>query len=316
MKVIRNMSTVGNALQLICKPEKDDDLYITTDHENFPLKNFSIIISNENQIAAAARICEILQNGTEITINGSFNANNDKDKVEFFQVKTINGQTINSNPQDKEILIKIFISKYNAKAIWQDIDEIKSYETKQKHLDFPEHKQLITEVDNILERIINLPVFKNIAVKEQDWRLTQIFSNDTTYHNAYKLIQSLDKMCSLSFKFDNDKIVIEQFDKLYEYWILFKILEVLIVRQGWQPVKDNQQTLITQTVKDILQNKSKQFMGLTINLKHKLPDTEFLYVACFRQYGFYPGARSKKQDFYCSSVECSRSLLSYFQEMN
>lgn len=95
--------------------------------------------------------------------------------------------------------------------------------------------------DSILERILKnldkclaLEIFHNVENCSERRRMTQIFTNDKNYHKVYIKLRDLDEILNFSFKADENKILNEKTDRIYEYWVLAKILEFLIVKQGWQ----------------------------------------------------------------------------------
>lgn len=94
-------------------------------------------------------------------------------------------------------------------------------------------KFVIKKIDDYLK----FPVFEGVRdTISEPWRITQIFTNDYNYHQVYRQLYLLDKICDYSFSENGDKILLEKVDRLYEFWILVKILEHLLIRQKWVTV--------------------------------------------------------------------------------
>ena len=89
-------------------------------------------------------------------------------------------------------------------------------------------------VIKMIKDYLKLPLFENINEKvQQPWRMTQIFTNDYNYHYVYKKLALLDKISDFSFSSNGEKILHDKVDKLYEYWVLLKIIESLVIKQKW-----------------------------------------------------------------------------------
>lgn len=88
---------------------------------------------------------------------------------------------------------------------------------------------LVAKIIEKLGSALKLSVFKDVTYRAEDWRITQIFTNDPNYHAAYTKLRELDNIFEFSFDADKHSVPLEKFDKLYEYWILAKILEHLII---------------------------------------------------------------------------------------
>ena len=95
----------------------------------------------------------------------------------------------------------------------------------------------INEVIETLNKCLALKFFRAVERKHESWRMTQIFTNDANYHAAYLKLNRLNKVLDFSFTADKDAIIHEKLDVLYEYWVLAKIVEFLIVRLGWRPAE-------------------------------------------------------------------------------
>lgn len=77
---------------------------------------------------------------------------------------------------------------------------------------------------------VDLPAELNMSIP---WKMTQIFSNDKNYSAAYKLLPDMNKRYDFTFEITDEHIIHEKLDRIYEYWIFAKILEYLVLTQGW-----------------------------------------------------------------------------------
>lgn len=88
-----------------------------------------------------------------------------------------------------------------------------------------------------IEALQNSTLFADLSPKSNmstPWEMTQIFTNDKNYNAAYKLLLDMDKRYDFTLEVTDEFIIHEKLDKLYEYWILAKILEYLVIAQGWK----------------------------------------------------------------------------------
>ena len=88
-----------------------------------------------------------------------------------------------------------------------------------------------------IEALQNSTLFADLSTKSNisiPWKMTQIFTNDKNYNAAYKLLLDMDKRYDFTLEVTDEFIIHEKLDKLYEYWVLSKILEYLILVQGWK----------------------------------------------------------------------------------
>lgn len=113
---------------------------------------------------------------------------------------------------------------------------------------FKDNKKLLNQnveyyLDYVVKKIdelLKLPLFENVKPGLlQPWRMTQIFTNDHRYHQIYRRLYLLDKICDFSFSEHGEKILHDKVDRLYEYWVLAKLLEKLIIHQKWVTADGN-----------------------------------------------------------------------------
>ena len=162
--------------------------------------------------------------------------------------------------------------------------------------------------DAIIERILKnldkclaLKIFNGVEYCGERRRMTQIFTNDKNYHKVYIKLRDLDEILNFSFKADENKILNEKTDRIYEYWVLAKILEFLIVKQCWQ-AQDNETDylkIFREFFSDF--NSNRKFQNRSpIRLMHKLKDASYMEMEIFydTQIKFSLGVKSyKRPDF-------------------
>ena len=162
--------------------------------------------------------------------------------------------------------------------------------------------------DFILERILknldkclSLKIFRDVETRRERRRMTQIFTNDANYHKAYVKLRDLDEILDFSFAADENKILNEKTDRIYEYWVLAKILELLIVKQGWQSQdsENNYLKIFREFFSDF--NPNRKFQNRPpIRLKHAIKDSADMELQIFydTQIKFSLNATSyKRPDF-------------------
>ena len=234
--------------------------YIIHNNEKIYLMNRFSMISNESKslLTFYKNIIMATKNKSDesaitVKIKGYASANKFKndnkfDRLEIYKIDRIllNDQTIdfidNSQDATKE-LREIYIDESINRNLF-----LKDTILKQNNIIALEHgllnnqKKLMVNLDcysdivvKKIEKFLSFALFKDISGNEkQTWRMTQIFTNDSNYNYIYRMLHLLDKICDFSFSSDGEKILHEKVDKIYEYWILSKILEKLILKQKWE----------------------------------------------------------------------------------
>ena len=162
--------------------------------------------------------------------------------------------------------------------------------------------------DSLLERILknldkclSLKIFREVEIRRERRHMTQIFTNDANYHRAYVKLRDLDEILDFSFEADENKILNEKTDRIYEYWVLAKILEFLIVKQGWQTEdgENNSKKIFREFFSDF--NPNRKFQNRPpIRLSHKLKNSSYMQLEIFydTQIKFSLGVQSyKRPDF-------------------
>lgn len=96
-------------------------------------------------------------------------------------------------------------------------------------------KKLLKNLYNKIDRLLALPMIVDVPNRKENAHLTQIFTNDYNYHKVYKILEEMDTFLDFSFTGDKDKLVLKKLDRIYEYWILTKILQKLVITYHWLP---------------------------------------------------------------------------------
>lgn len=156
-----------------------------------------------------------------------------------FVLESAKSQKIQLNETKQSILGKMVTLK-NAYARFED-DRLLSEETS-KYLERSlkkvegdlETDSSVNEIVATLKKCLALKFFRAVERQHENWRMTQIFTNDVNYHAAYLKLNHLNKVLDFSFTADKNAIIHEKLDVLYEYWVLAKIVEYLIVKLGWR----------------------------------------------------------------------------------
>lgn len=142
---------------------------------------------------------------------------------------------------EKENFKKLFFQK----CVFSNIDlvesEIKSLNTIKNK--FNKIKENFNSIDqnnkdkNLLEKINNflkLPVLQVHNSTIEYWKSTQIFNNDYRYNKIYMNLHNIDVLYHYTGNYMAEKIIHEKLDKLYEYWTLIKMIDILIREQHWE----------------------------------------------------------------------------------
>lgn len=252
-----------------------------------------------------------LQEINEISIIGKISmTSKDEVNVESISYMSLNGKQIVVDrnfidSKDFELFQEEYVTvrlerKYEGHL--QNYQQIISLES-QFYLN-ESHKQTDSALDDVvknLNKCLALDFFKKVDDANEKWRMTQIFTNEPNYHRAYIKLHELDEIFDFSFEVGENKILNEKTDKIYEYWVLAKILEFLIVKQGWQTVdgENNHIKIFRNFFSDF--NPNLKFQNRPpIRLKHVVKNSSVMDLEIFydTQIKFSLGAQSdKRPDF-------------------
>lgn len=156
-------------------------------------------------------------------------------------------------------------------------------------------------LENKIDKLLRLDIFKEIKNKEiHSIKPTQIFINDNSYRKAYKAIKNCNNKISILSMESTESILVKATCDIYEIWCVFKIAQLLIIKQRWtllnneEVLKDLDKFL---KVKDSYTEKKVEFkftkslnakrkIDLSLvyegrvyynNDKYKTPDYQFIY---------------------------------------
>ncbi len=160
-------------------------------------------------------------------------------KLREFVLESAESQKIKLTATKQNILGKMETLK-NSGIRFQD--DMKLSEETSKHLKNSlekvekdlENDSLVNEIVETLNKCLALNFFRAVERQHENWRMTQIFTNDANYHAAYLKLNHLNKVLDFAFTADKNAIIHEKLDTLYEYWVLAKIVEFLIIKLGWR----------------------------------------------------------------------------------
>lgn len=128
-------------------------------------------------------------------------------------------------------------------------------------------KNLKTSPNKILEllnKCLSLSVFnEEVEERNEKWRMTQIFTNDANYRRAYLKLKELDEIFDFSFDADEKSFPSEKMYQIYEWWILAKIIDFLVMKLKWQTDGKFAETLRQ------LFNNAKNINNVPIHLTHE-----------------------------------------------
>ena len=118
---------------------------------------------------------------------------------------------------------------------------IGNFNKKNKLLD---EKNLIEKIDSFLK----LPFLQMSDEVKCIWKNTQIFTNDYRYNKVYRILNKMDEEYYYIDNYNAKEIINEKLDKLYEYWIFIKVVEILINEQKWELENANEYKKIIYSV--------------------------------------------------------------------
>lgn len=96
-------------------------------------------------------------------------------------------------------------------------------------------EKLLKSIYDKIDKLLHLPIMINVPIHEEKEHLTQIFTNDYNYHMVYKILKEMNTFLEFSFVGDKDKIILKKLDRIYEYWVLTKMLQKLVLSYHWIP---------------------------------------------------------------------------------
>ncbi len=190
---------------------------------------------------------------------------------------------------DAQVYVKRLYSPYNHIYVGPAYFTAVALHAKEKALSA--NQAYIRELGNLAQPVTEMlekPCFQSVlalngATRREKWQVTQIFTNDVNYRTAANILRKLDKETEFSFVPSADASVQKNTCDLYEYWILYKLLEVLILKTGWQLThvsvhgqKKNREYIYS-VLRTFLGDEGKsrgELKGMKISLQHQLHGSE------------------------------------------
>ena len=115
----------------------------------------------------------------------------------------------------------------------------------------------------VLNDCLNLRVLREADRRDEKWRMTQIFTNDANYRRAYRKLRELDEIFDFSFVADENSMPAEKMYQIYEWWVLAKIVEFLVVKLNWRVGTGDDPVKILRALFDNLENIQRVHICLT-----------------------------------------------------
>lgn len=165
------------------------------------------------------------------------------------------------------------VNKLNESLLDEEKNVIKILDDENSKLDISAIKinTQVEEFSNKIDGCLKLSVFTGLKTSNEEWHMTQILMNDHRYYQIYKNLQNIENILCVSSFSEWEKLFHEKLDKVYEYWILAKMLEMLIKRKWYLDEKDSYGGIIgifeRLTHQDVIIDGRRE-LELTIKLKH------------------------------------------------
>ena len=123
--------------------------------------------------------------------------------------------------------------------------EVRSYQQKRKDLivKINTEQNLFLQIKREFQTLLKLPFFSNVSERKENFRMTQIISNDHNYFRVYKELVNLNERFRYLDLLPKKEIIIKKLDRIYEYWILVTMVHILVKRQ-WKLKSDSLITFI------------------------------------------------------------------------
>lgn len=251
------------------------DLETNDERQHLLLK---YMIDNRNYrnltIEARVKICgndsyDVLRGNQVYNSKGEPYYNTYEYNIEIVELYSINGLTVD-NVKDASSIKESFIEKgfiINQDLLLAQIEMLqkKRISLKNELIGISNRDVQAFGISKDLDELLKLKFFKNISRKKNKWKLTQIFANDKNYSKVYAQLYKLDKKLKFSDSYNAQDLIHKKADKLYEYWMLIKMLQVLVSEQQW---KLEGKSSIRALIADILRY-SRQLESAEIMLSHK-----------------------------------------------
>ncbi len=125
------------------------------------------------------------------------------------------------------------------------LNEVRSYQQKRKDLiaKINTEQNLFLQIIRKFQTLLGLSLFSNVSERKENFRMTQIISNDHNYFRVYKELVNLNERFRYLNILPKKEIIIKKLDRIYEYWILVTMVHILVKRK-WKLKSDSLITII------------------------------------------------------------------------
>lgn len=254
--------------------------------------NFDIIAKRQNYI-----------NPDPLVRPESINNDNKKKSIliECVKIISINGQSVpNYSHEQLEIFIESNVIGLNSVDIYEKIGFIKSLQyklerSKEQEQIFINDKSLDITLEKI-DTLLSLDFIKNIKYKRDILKPTQIFINDFSYNKVFRELKGLNKKVRFLDNISPEMLFLKTTSNIYEYWCLFKIVDVLINDLAWKI--NNKKDVLKSIDKLLKYNSNFDKPCVMINLEHKLNNGDTLHLdLIYEGKIYYNDSQYKTPDF-------------------
>lgn len=221
--------------------------------------------------------------------------------IECVEIRSINGETV---PNYDENEIKLFMEAnvlgLNSVDIYEKIGFIKSLEHKieinnMNEQNFINDKSLDITLEKI-DKLLSLDFIKNIKCKRDILKPTQIFINDFSYNKVFRELKILNKKVRFLDNISPEMLFLKTTSNIYEYWCLFKIVNVLINDLGW--TLNNKSDVLKSIDKFLKHSSNFNKQSITLDLEHKLKNGSTLHLdLIYEGKVYYNDSQYKTPDF-------------------
>ncbi|NLU07408.1 MAG: DUF2357 domain-containing protein [Clostridiales bacterium] len=119
-----------------------------------------------------------------------------------------------------------------------------------------------------IEKLLNIDFIKKVSLKKVNFKSSQIFANDKNYSKVFKNLMKLKENNLIYDPLGENHVFVRDTQNIYEYWCLFKMINILVNIQRWKLKKSKS---IVQELNRYLNKKgSSKIEGFTVELEHSL----------------------------------------------
>ena len=204
-----------------------------TEYSECDIKGITLSLSGTYRVSNTEKVSSYqFFHIDEIIVNGEL-----KHEAAYSDAKNHLRQVYCANEKsvcESEILLK-----------WKDIDELeylgKELNEERKRFDKVNDNEIQAyevnkeKIEGKINKLKKCTFLRRLTEHgNETWNLTQKFINDQNYRRAYSILHRLNERYHYADVNNQYSVIHKKANDLYEYWILIKILEVLILKQKWE----------------------------------------------------------------------------------